>query len=347
MSQSREEQELRRAFAAAGLRHRSHDPQLRFDAVLWRHNHPDHPARGRTFQRVRSMLEVSLVFFGLIGLGALTTYTPNHRVAPFTTTPTTAPHIRSLGTGSPAVPGPLQIALRAIIQHDPHAVLWVPTAWPVAPFTATDMGVVPFVTPARPSHPASYSLGYEHNHVIDGQPNATPVVGLRAVSWPSAVRAQQSEAQLVPSWATESASSMGHVTLTPTQQATHQVIAPSGRLVGQVLRWSQSGWTIIVAYQSTSTAQATSLAAEIAQSLTHQSWTPPGGTHPQIMVSMVGVQDYRSSVPLSRAIQLGAMFSCSWVKGTQSVLIGAAGSQVPWTDLWALTRSIRAYPPSR
>ena len=347
MSQNSEEQALRRAFAAAGLRRLSPDPRLRFDVVRWEHNHPDHPARWRVFRRVRPMLGVSLVFFGLIGLGALAAHSTDHPVTHFIKTPTRSSRSHRLGTGSPALPGPLHIAVRSIVRQDPHAALWVPTVWPVGPLVAVDTGVVPFVTPARRGHPASYSIGYYHNQILDGRPNATPVVGLYAVSWASSARAQQSEAQLVPPWVTKSAPSLGRVTLTPTQRATHQVIARAGHPVGQVLRWSQNGWTIVVAYQSTSTRQATALATEIARSLAAQPWIPPGGTHPQIVVSMVGEQGYRSSVPISRAIQLGAMFSCTWVNGSQSVRIGATGSQVPWTDLWTLTRSTIAYTPSR
>ena len=176
--------------------------------------------------------------------------------------------------------------------------------------------------------------------------SASLVAGLHAVSWRSSALARQSEAQVVPRWKIDPTLSTDTVALTPEQPAVHQVVTHAGHPMGQVLRWSQNGWTIMAAYQSTLTGQAMTLAAEIARSVADHPWTPTAGTHPQIVVSMLGGQAYRASMPRTRAIQLSAMFYCTWIDGGQSVRIGAAGSQLPWADLWALTRSIILYTPT-
>lgn len=176
-----------------------------------------------------------------------------------------------------------------------------------------------------------YSVNYYHIVSLNShQSNATPVSGLNSTLWATpALAMRELQDHMEPRWIHNPVTTTHTVVLSTQQKAQYQTRLIAGHSAGQLLQWNENGWHIVVAYQATSTQQATVLATTIAQSLRQSFWIPPNSHHDQIVVSMVGAHHYSSAVSVAQAGELSSLFTVGWIQDTtQTVTLASAGAQM-------------------
>ena len=220
----------------------------------------------------------------------------------------------------------------------------VPTEWPLVPYAPTQTRIAVAGSSPHRSQGEYYSVNYYHTVSLNShQSNATPVIGLNSTLWATPVLAMRElQDHMEPRWIHNPVTATHTVVLSTQQKAQHQTRLIAGHSAGQLLQWNENGWHIVVAYQATSTQQATVLATTIAQSLRQSFWIPPNSHHDQIVVSMVGAHHYTSAVSVAQTGELSSLLTVGWIQdSTQTVTLASAGAQMSWPNLWRFIRSIR------